>query len=506
MTKRIPWINILEVIGRFPEGASLEEVMLALDPSISRRTVQRWLALLTTNKDLIVIGKARARRFKLCRVYQKEIVNQPILPITEIAASIQEKVSQPIQARGPVTYNRNFLENYRPNETYYLSEDLRNKLLAMGSTEEDGNYPAGTYARQIFSRLLIDLSWNSSRLEGNTYSLLETERLLEWGNAASGKDIKETQMILNHKNAIEFLINSASEIGANRYTILNLHTLLSDNLYPNNLKSWFWTEAKALAVGAITASPVLEIQASCDRPTTKLSLGRKSNFSSCLGIMSDPAACGRLRTFSIGISHSVYLPIAIPQVIQECFDLLIEKANAIKDPFEQALFLMVQIPYLQAFDDVNKRTSRLAANIPLIQNNLCPLSFIDVPEKIYINGLLGIYELNRVELLRDVFVWAYERSCSLYSTTRKAIGEPDPFRMQYRNMIKQIMEHIVCSVMNKTEAIKAIREHAVKLIPQQDRLRFIETVERELISLHEGNIARYQLRPIEYENWKKSWQ
>ena len=99
----------------------------------------------------------------------------------------------------------------------------------MGSTL-DGERPAGTYARQLFSRLLIDLSWNSSRLEGNTYSLLETERLLHLGEAAEGKDAREAQMILNHKAAIELLVDQASETGFNRYTILNLHGLLSDNL------------------------------------------------------------------------------------------------------------------------------------------------------------------------------------------------------------------------------------------------------------------------------------
>lgn len=94
---------------------------------------------------------------------------------------------------------------------------------------------------------------------------------------------------------------------------------------------------------------------------------------------------------------------------------------------------------------------------------------------------------------------------SLYSTTRKAIGEPDPFRMQYRNAIKQAVGEIVRRGMNKVQAVSAIRQQAFDSIPMQDRSRFIETVERELLSLHEGNIARYQLRPMEYENWKKSW-
>jgi len=78
--------------------------------------------------------------------------------------------------------------------------------------------------------LLIDLSWSSSRLEGNTYSLLDTRELIERGTAAPGKDAKETQMILNHKAAIELLVESAEDIGVNRYTVTNLHALLADNL------------------------------------------------------------------------------------------------------------------------------------------------------------------------------------------------------------------------------------------------------------------------------------
>ena len=453
MPKNMPWETLLEIIERFPEGASLEEIMLGLDPTIARRTLQRKLALFVKKGDIVAVGRARGRRYKV--ILSPEIGASPafkgsFIPISKTAELILKKISQPLHARHPVTYNREFLENYSPNITYYLAEDLRKKLLEMGGVE-NGKYPAGTYARQIFHRLLIDLSWNSSRLEGNTYSLLETERLLDFGKPAPGKHLKETQMILNHKAAIEFLINSAEEIGVNRFTLLNLHTLLSDNLLPN------------------------------------------------------PAASGRLRSFSVGISHSTYLPIAIPQMIEECFDLLISKASRIEDPFEQAFFLMVQIPYLQAFDDINKRTSRLAANIPLIQKNLCPLSFIDVPEEMYINGLLGIYELNQVELLRDVFTWAYERSCILYSTTRKALGEPDPFRMQYRNAIKQAIGEIVRQGMTKTESLIVIKKHALDFIPVPDQSRFIEIIERELLSLHEGNIARYQLRPSEYNNWKKSW-
>jgi len=125
------------------------------------------------------------------------------------------------------------------------------------------------------------------------------------------------------------------------------------------------------------------------------------------------------------------------------FSSLIEMANAIRDPFEQSFFLMVHIFYLQPFVDVNKRTSRLSSNIPLIRRNLVPLSFIDVPEQIYIDGLIGIYELNRVELLRDLYVWAYERSARQYKTVRDSLPEPDPFRLRYRTALTEVIGEIV---------------------------------------------------------------
>ena len=120
----------------------------------------------------------------------------------------------------------------------------------------------------------------------------------------------------------------------------------------------------------------------------------------------------------MGIGGTPYHPLEIPQLIDEFFRKILETATAIEDPFEQAFFAMVQLPYLQPFEDVNKRVSRLAANLPLIRDNLCPLSFIDVPERDYVDGILGVYEPNRTELLRDVFCWAYERSCARYSAVR----------------------------------------------------------------------------------------
>src|SRR5205807_10078844 len=127
-------------------------------------------------------------------------------------------------------------------------------------------------------------------------------------------------------------------------------------------------------------------------------------------LLADPRASGRLRTIPVAIRKTTYHPLEVPQLIEECFDQILDTAAAISDPFEQSFFAMVHLPYLQPFEDVNKRVSRLAANIPFIRQNLSPLSFVEVPKRIYVDAMLAVYELNRTELLRDVYKWAYQRS------------------------------------------------------------------------------------------------
>lgn len=443
--------DILRVMARFPHGIGIEQVESSLSVTLPRRTLQRRLAWLVAAGRVRMVGLRRgARYFPGGEVDTVEAPNVSGIPLSPEGRAIVRAVTLPLSARQPVGYRRDFLDAYRPNVSRYLSESLCAELHGMGQAAA-GQLPAGTYARQILSRLLIDLSWNSSRLEGNTYSLLETERLLSLGEAASGKDALEAQMILNHKRAIEFLVEPAAEIGCNRYTLLNLHALLADNL------------------------------------------------------LADPTAGGRLRSIPVGIGRTVFHPLEGPQRIAECFLQVLDTAAAIVEPFEQAFFLMVHLPYLQPFEDVNKRVSRLAANIPLIQHNLCPLSFVDVEQASYIHAVLGIYELNRFELLRDVFVWAYRRSSARYSAVRQSLGEPDPFRLRYRERIAETVAQVVRLRLDKLGAIAFIRAQANQ-VETADRSRFVEVAETEVMSLHEGNIARYRLRPSEYAAWLAGWK
>jgi hypothetical protein len=445
---------IEEVVHRYPGGASAQEILRALAVSIPLRTLQYRLKSLVTRNRLIMDGEGRWARYRMpdaaIGAPAREDADESVIPLSEAGTAIRDYVRQAPEARKPVGYDRKFLDRYRPNVSAYLTEQDRAHLAAVGRPQI-AEQPAGTYAKQILSRLLIDLAWNSSRLEGNTYSLLDTKRLIELGEEAKGRAHLEAQMILNHKDAIEFLVSAADEIGFNRYTILNLHALLANNL------------------------------------------------------LADPTAAGRLRYIAVGIERSVFHPLEVPQLIEESFDQILATAAAITDPFEQAFFVMVQIPYLQPFDDVNKRVSRLAANIPLIRGNLSPLSFADVPRQTYTEAVLGVYELNKIDLLKDVFIWAYERSAARYAAVRQSLGEPDPFRLRYREQLREIIGDLIRSRLGRKDAAARIGDWATKEIDPDDRQRFAEIVEAELTSLHEGNFARYRIRPSEFAAWRQVW-
>ena len=444
---------LLKSIQSAAAGLTLAE-LLARHPGLARRTVQRWLSQWSREEKITATGKGPARR------YGPPVPPAPVgamastdrfpphIALSADSRDIAAYVDQPLQARRPVGYQRDFLDAYQPNVSAYLPEALRRQLHNMGRTAQ-AHEAAGTYSRAILSLLLIDLSWASSHLEGNTYSRLDTVALIEQGRAAHGKAALETQMILNHKSAIELLVDSAGSAELNRYLLMNLHSALAENLLPN------------------------------------------------------PSDEGRIRQHAVDIGQSVYRPLSTPQQIDETLTVLLDKLNAIADPFEQSFFAMVHLPYLQPFADINKRTSRLAANLPLFRANLCPLTFLGVPEPAYSRATLGVYELTRVELLRDLYVWAYERSTQEYLAIKQELAEPDPMRLAYRAVIKEAVRQVVQRL--DADTLGAIAQ-AIAPVPQADRDEVQALVVQELRRLHEGVLARYGLRPSELSAWKAAQQ
>lgn len=420
------------------------------DESI-RKAIRRTLTSLI-KKDILSpkgAGSARVYIAKAPRGTDVQSGEFKDISLSFESQRLLEYLSKPFRARAIVGYNQEFLKSYVPNYSYFLGTTHRAELQARGRVEKSPS-AAGTYARNILNRLLIDLSWNSSRLEGNTYSLLETKRLIELGENAVGKDASETQMILNHKNAIEFIVESIDEELISSHQVRSIHALLSENL------------------------------------------------------LGDPSASGRIREVAVGISGTNYQPLENPHLLKECFDLFIEKLNLIKEPFEQSFFSIVQLSYLQAFEDVNKRTARLVANIPLIKNNLKPLSFVDVEPGTYARSMLGVYEKNDISLIRDLYFWAYHRSSQRYTATQQAMGEPNFLRLKQRNLIRDIVQEIILERVGGGDVVSRIR----KLIAEQelsevDKGALFQIIETEILSLHDGNIARFKIRPSEFQEWKR---
>lgn len=415
---------ILDYIAAHP-GASRDQIRRHAMPEASDQTVWRTLKRLRDADQLRVTGRGRATRYALAGT-----------------AAIRAYLTTPYHRRRPASYDKAFIDRYVPGKTFYLTAAERTRLREAGRVATP--LPGGTYARRILERLLVDLSWASSRLEGNTYSLLDTERLIRFGQEAAGKDRKEAVMILNHKEAIEYVVNHLPEIAIGRRDLCNVHALLAN------------------------------------------------------GLLADPAMAGRLRRLPVGIAGSAYRPLDDEFAIEEEFDVLVGKAAAIADPFEQSFFLLVHLPYLQAFDDVNKRTSRIASNIPLLKADFAPMSFLTMDDRDYTDGIIGVYELNNVALLRETYVDAYVASAENYRTLRAEVETPDKAALAYRDFVRAAVRRCVLEWRGfRPEAVMAMA--AAAGIPEADRRAVVDYVGRELRGLHEGNVIRYRLRPSDLE-------
>jgi DNA-binding HxlR family transcriptional regulator len=456
--------RILVLLAGTDRNMSPSEINRGIGGYLKPHTIRDRLKDLVSDGKIIKTGDKRGTKYKIAKAQGREI--RAALPrlesearregtflISEPAKEVYKYVTSPLLDRINVGYRKVFLDEYKPNITSYLTEEDKTTLLALGQVE---NYASGDgrLTQKIKSRLLQDISFNSSRLDGNTYSLLDTEILLRDGTPAEGKTATETQMLLNYQRAIEFLFEPNEQIRLNRYVLINLHAYLSESL------------------------------------------------------LGSPAAEGRLRTraMRVDIAQSAYIPTSMPTVIEECFEIILTKAKLIKNPFEQAFFLLVQLPYLQPFEDVSKQVSRLAANIPLLREKLRPLSFIDVPDHLYIQALLGVYELADVSLLRDVFLWAYRRSAMHNKTIMTSLGAPDPISVRYRSLITRSVRELVEAKTNRAVVWPAIAWLLGKDVDPNEREQLGREVEKQLLDLHEGNIKRFNISQEDFDQWKSTWQ
>lgn len=415
---------------------------LATATGISLATLKRHIGQLQQDGRVVRTGKARATRYSLAT--DAAAGKTPLTTIgpawSAAAQDLRTQLLLPLGARHPVTYHRSWVDGYMPNVSSWLGTEVAQQLFEAGRMS--GQQAAGTYARKVLEQLLIDLSWSSSRLEGNTYSLLDTQQLFADGVHDGGR---EAVMLLNHKRAIEFMVDAVPHYGLTRPVITNTHALLMQDLLDN-----------ATALGAV-------------------------------------------RTKVVNISGTVYVPTQVPALLEDMLTTVLEKARLVKNPVEAAFFLWVNIAYLQPFEDGNKRTSRLAANIPLMLYNCAPLSFLDVDPHDYAFAMIGVYEQLNLSMAQALFAWTYRRSVAKYAVIMEAMGQPDPFRLAVRERLNEAIQAIVRDGVTSDTAIRTVWDHTTNAA--DDIRRFVALLQEELLHLTANNCARYRLPLRAVDAW-----
>jgi Uncharacterized conserved protein len=352
--------------------------------------------------------------------------------------------SVPGNQRTAVGYNTSFIEDYIPGETTWFSDaDIKSMTEAGSGSPMD----ASTYSRAIAQKLLVDLSYASSSLEGNTYSYIDTEVLVQYGKVADGKDADETLMILNHKEAISYLIDNIEDIEIDVREIKTMHALLSAGLI-------------------------------------------------------DDRQVGTVRQHIVGVGNSAYTPLSIPARLDDELRKIAQKAAQITNPFEQSLFLMTTISYLQYFVDVNKRTGRLMANVPLLKAGLSPLSFLNVDKTEYTRGLLSFYELGRSDVIAAAYAKGYVASASRYRTYMGRDRGLIELEARYRSELRQAVKSYVETSLEKGEKQgDDFYMNQLKDVSDDDREAVIALAKSAVENLHEGNHAVYGVRRRTFDEY-----
>jgi Fic family protein len=433
--------------GAAPHGVAAGAIERAL--GVPRISINRALSVLVQQGRLDRLGAGRAVTYRISPPNAREgtvalmAAEPPAADATPArgnspgARRLLKALQAPLGTRKPVSYQRAFVDHYVPNETSLLPATLAAELAALGRTKDQ--QPAGTYARKVLEQLLIDLSWFSSRLEGNRTSLLDTRALFERGRSEG--DDRDATMLLNHKEAIEFMVDAVPTEGITVPVVRNLQSLLMRDL------------------------------------------------------LSDPADLGAIRSKLVNIQDTVYVPSQVPGVLEQMLRRTVDKVRYTRNPVEAAFFLWVNIAYLQPFVDGNKRTSRLGANMPLMLANCAPLSFLDVEQADYAYAMLGIYERLDVTLAVELFEWTYRRSIQKYEAILASLDSPDPLRIRYREQLGEAVRQVVHHETPFSQAI------VLAAIPAEDAGIFTRMLDAELAALQPYNCARHRLSIGRTDEW-----
>lgn len=405
--------KILEFVLQRSAPTSRGDIVAAL--GIPASSAARYLDELQSGGELDRSGQGRST------VYMVDAAD---------AYAYQEKLKGTKRQKVPYDFDR--VRRFPVGEFSYFTPAQRSELIEFGQVPEIMTHPE--YIESIKRKLLLEASWSSSVLEGNTYSLLDTEELFERNAEMPGARVEETTMLLNHKHAIEYLLGNIDVISVTKMDVLNVHALLSN------------------------------------------------------GLLKTPANSGRLRRTPIGIGQSMYEPLDIPAQISDEFDAVVEIAGKVEDPFDQSMYLLLNMAYLQAFVDVNKRTARMMANVPLLKAGKMPMSFFQMSRKGYECGLLHYYETGDFRRIVKEYMASYRVSAARF----KEILENKPsatdlsLRLKFRRQIVESVRAIV-------KGSDAWDEFLPKDITEQERSFLEDYIAKCVEGISEANAILYGL-------------
>lgn len=329
-------IEILQFLHYNPE-ASRAEIGAALTGSLSAATLKRLISDAVKRGHIEVIGRGPATRYRLT---PQAHVTMELNIDTYFDKDIDERQVQK-------SFNFELINGVLPNVELFNPDELNRLNEAQQLFCQHVSDMSEIEYRKEMERLGIDLSWKSSQIEGNTYSLLETERLLKEKQTANGKTKEEAVMLLNHKDALDFILD-----------------------VPGYLKD-------------LTVARIEEIHALL---TKELGVDRN------------------IRHRRVGITGTNYVPLDNEFQIREALEDMVKLINGKSDTFDKALLALVLLSYIQAFTDGNKRTARIVSNGILIANGYCPISFRTVDSIDYKKAMLMFYEQNNIAAFKRIFI------------------------------------------------------------------------------------------------------
>ncbi|MCX6785398.1 MAG: Fic family protein [Candidatus Komeilibacteria bacterium] len=327
------------------QSSNVRSEMLKSGEDVSLVTVKRALSSMAVKGILTILGSGRSTSYNVTLAGR-------------ILADIDAKkycAIEPDKRYGLNNYNFDLLRGM-PDNIFTDDELQRLREATAEYKSRNSDLPPAIQKKEL-ERLVIELSWKSSKIEGNTYTLLDTERLILENKEAFGHSKKEAQMILNHKDAFKYIRQNPAQFKTvNRKNLEELHAIL----------------VKDLSVG--------------------------------LGLRAKP----------VGVTGSKYLPLDNIHQISEAVDILSGVISRMKNPYAKALIALLGIGYIQPFEDGNKRTSRLMANALLMAHSLAPLSYRSVDENDYREGILVFYELNSIVPMKMIFIDQYDFAAKNY--------------------------------------------------------------------------------------------